>query len=297
MFSIVIPTWNNLDCLKLCVDSVRKHSAHDHEIIVHVNDGESDGTLAWVRAQGLKHSHARQNVGVCLSVNLLAAQASRDWLLYLNDDMVCCPGWDRALIEATGAAPANGLAMFFSTLVQPYDGGDSRIVVEDFGRAPAQFDEAAMLGRYSAQPRPDRPNSCSQPALVHRRWWNAVGGYSLEYGPGLSSDDDLLMKFFVVGCRTFVTVGASRVYHFAEKSTKRVRRNRGGRTFVLKWGITQQDFHRDFLARASDIPADRGLPHATLLGKLKRLSYGLADYPLGDLGAFDPAPGRHIDKA
>src|SRR5581483_11278863 len=118
MFSIVIPTWNNLECLKLCIAAVKKHSAHDHEIIVHVNDG-SDGTLDWVRAQGLKYSHARHNIGVCLSVNYLAAHASRDWLLYLNDDMVCCPGWDTALIEATQAAPANKLAMFSSTLIEP----------------------------------------------------------------------------------------------------------------------------------------------------------------------------------
>ena len=43
MFSI-IPTFNNLDYLKLCLDSIKKNSEYNHEIIVHVNDG-SDGTL------------------------------------------------------------------------------------------------------------------------------------------------------------------------------------------------------------------------------------------------------------
>ena len=43
MFSILIPSWNNLDYLRLCVDSIRKNSAHAHQVIVHVNDG-SDGT-------------------------------------------------------------------------------------------------------------------------------------------------------------------------------------------------------------------------------------------------------------
>ena len=52
MFSILIPSWNNLAYLKLCVDSIRRHSSVEHEIIVLVNDG-SDGTLAWVREQGL----------------------------------------------------------------------------------------------------------------------------------------------------------------------------------------------------------------------------------------------------
>jgi glycosyltransferase involved in cell wall biosynthesis len=56
MFSILIPTWNNLPYLKLAVDSIRRHSASAHQIIVHVNDG-SDGTRAWVREQGLNHTH------------------------------------------------------------------------------------------------------------------------------------------------------------------------------------------------------------------------------------------------
>lgn len=48
IFSILIPTWNNLPFLKICVDSIRKNSTYRHQIIVHVNDG-SDGTLEWAR--------------------------------------------------------------------------------------------------------------------------------------------------------------------------------------------------------------------------------------------------------
>jgi glycosyltransferase involved in cell wall biosynthesis len=50
MFSILIPSWNNLDLLKLCVRSIQQNSSHSHQIIIHVNDG-SDGTLEWVRTQ------------------------------------------------------------------------------------------------------------------------------------------------------------------------------------------------------------------------------------------------------
>ena len=55
LFSILIPTWNNLKFLKICVDSIRKNSTYPHEILIHVNDG-SDGTLEWVKAEGLKHT-------------------------------------------------------------------------------------------------------------------------------------------------------------------------------------------------------------------------------------------------
>ena len=43
-FSIVIPSWNNLAYLQLCIDSIKKHSKFNHEIIVHINEGV-DGTL------------------------------------------------------------------------------------------------------------------------------------------------------------------------------------------------------------------------------------------------------------
>ena len=294
MFSIVIPTWNNLEYLKLCVASIRAHSAYDHEIIIHVNDG-CDGTLEWVREENLKYSHSRDNIGVCLAVNLLSAQATREWLLYMNDDMVCCPGWDAALVEAVRAAPSP-LAMYFSTLIEPADTGNPLLVFRDCGRTPADFDETALLANYAVPERPDVLGHGSQPTLVRRTYWQMVGGYSMEFGPGLSSDDDLLMKFWVAGCRHFRVVGASRIYHFSCRSTGRVRRNRGGRTFVMKWGITQQEFKRRFLvasARGID-PASR-FPRSTVLGRMRRMAYALKDYPLGDLAAWDTGPGRHID--
>jgi GT2 family glycosyltransferase len=292
MFSIVIPTWNNLPYLKLCVDSVKKYSAYDHEIIIHVNEG-TDGTLDWVKAQGIKHSHSRQNVGVCLAVNHLAAQASCEWLLFLNDDMVCCPGWDTALIAAAASVP-NRLAMHFSTLIEPTDSGNPLVVVQDFGRVPGEFDEVRMLADHKIRPRADVMNGSSQPTLVHRTWWNVVGGNSIEFGPGMSSDDDLLMKFWVIGCRTFHVVGGSRVYHFAQTSTRRVRRNRGGRSFVMKWGITQRQFHRNYVAKSASQEIETELPEPTALSRLRRMAYAFGDYPLGDLKAWDPAPGRNF---
>ena len=45
MFSIVIPTFNNIRYLKICIESIKKNSEFNHEIIPHINEG-SDGTFA-----------------------------------------------------------------------------------------------------------------------------------------------------------------------------------------------------------------------------------------------------------
>ncbi len=43
MFLIIIPTFNNLPYLKICILSIKKNSKFEHEIITHINDG-SDGS-------------------------------------------------------------------------------------------------------------------------------------------------------------------------------------------------------------------------------------------------------------
>ena len=53
MFSIIIPTYNNLDYLKLCLMSIKKNSKYKHEIIIHINEGR-DGTLNFLQSQNYK---------------------------------------------------------------------------------------------------------------------------------------------------------------------------------------------------------------------------------------------------
>ncbi len=294
-FSIVIPTWNNLPYLKLCIKSIREHSRQPHEVIVHVNDG-SDGTLAWVREQGIRYTHSDKNVGICLSVNHLVAQVSHDWVLYMNDDMVACPGWDTALAEAVAAGDSD-LALYFSMSIQPaFEKKNPNYICKDYGSTPEDFDESGLLREYMEDTRGDIEGAASQPTLFHRKWWHMVGGYSLEFSPGMSSDMDLLMKYWVAGCRHFRIIGASRFYHFACKSTGRVRFNRGGRVFVMKWGMTEKEFYSDYILQLGQSPASGmtgKFPRATLLGRLRRLGYGLfKDYPLEGIEDWDSAPGN-----
>ncbi len=100
VFSIFIPTWNNLPYLKLCIKSLRLNSRCHHQIIVHVNEG-SDGTLEWVRSQkDLSYTYSEKNIGVCYALNQCRTLATADYFLYLNDDMFVCSGWDKELKTA-----------------------------------------------------------------------------------------------------------------------------------------------------------------------------------------------------
>lgn len=247
MFSILIPTWNNLDLLKLCVRSIQQNSSLAHQIIVHVNDG-SDGTLEWVRMQQLDHTHSSQNIGICLAVNEAAMQAKLDYILYLNDDMYCCPGWDTALIKKLNELNTD-LFMLSGTMIEPMQTSNPCVIVRDYGRSADQFAEQALLANLSGHRKPDWYGATWPPTLVHARWWFKVGGYSSEFSPGMSSDNDFSMKLWHAGCRIFLGVGDSLVYHFQAKSTGRIKKNNGGKQFLHKWGIRQSVFDRYYLRR------------------------------------------------
>lgn len=47
-----------------------------------------------------------------------------------------------------------------------------------------------------------------------------------------------------MGCRIFLSVGNSLVYHFMSKSTAKIKKNPGRAQFLHKWGITRSVFDR-----------------------------------------------------
>lgn len=285
-FSIMIPTWNNLAFLKLCVRSIRQYSSVEHEILVHVNEG-SDGTLEWVKSENIKHTHSEKNSGICMGLNQLGALATADWLVYLNDDMFCCPGWDNALIDVIQREKTDFL-MLSSLVIEPSDTNNKRVILNDCGSTSDTFDERKLLASYKNEVCDDTLGVSYQPTIVSRRLWHLVGGYSIEFSPGMASDDDFLAKLWVAGCRHYQIVQASRVYHFGCSSTGRVRKNKGARQFNIKWGLTVGEMNRDYIAKTVDPIASQHLVlKPSRLGKFRRLMYSLSGIPLEDINAWE----------
>ena len=260
MFSILIPSWNNLGFLKLCIESIEKNSAYKHEILIHVNDG-SDGTLEWVRQKGYKHTHSEENIGVCYALNGLRPLATTDYIMFMNDDMYVCPGWDTALVEEIQRI---GHKMFFlsSTLIQPRPFFCKSVIAPaNYGETVESFDEERLLREYATLPHGDRMGATWPPNVVHKDLWDLVGGYSIEFSPGMYSDPDFSAKLWMAGVRLFKGVDRSRVYHFEARSTHRIVKNDGSLQFLRKWGITSGSFIRDILHRGEpfDAPKDHTL--------------------------------------
>lgn len=261
-FSIIIPTWNNLEFLKICIESIRKNSSFEHQIIVHVNEG-SDGTLDWVKEQGIEHTYSDQNVGVCIAVNMMRTKVRKDYIFYLNDDMYVLPGWDTALVNEIESIPDN---MFYlsGTMIQPNWKLDVCINA-NYGTSPETFDEEKLLREYTSYEKEDWQGATWPPSLVHRDVWDMVGGYSVELSPGMYSDPDFTAKLWLVGVRYLKGLGNCRVYHFETKSTGRVAKNDGSLQFLMKWGMTNSTLRRDISRIGEPFSAE-------MIGKINRKS-------------------------
>ena len=146
MFSIIIPTWNNLEFLKLCVRSIKENSQLQHQILLHINDG-CDGTLDWAKKQGIEHTHSIQNIGICFAVNQAAALAKFDYIVYMNDDMYVCPEWDKILLDEIQSLSTENF-MLSSTMIEPAKSRNTCVIVEDFGSTVESFDEERLLREY-----------------------------------------------------------------------------------------------------------------------------------------------------
>ncbi len=253
MISIIIPTYNNLDYLKICLNSIKKNSAYNHEIILHINEGV-DGTLKFAEDNNIKFTYSKKNNGICVGCNQAARISTNDLLLYAHDDMYFCPDWDKFLIEEVKNINTK---MFYISGIMI--NGDPNLKGHiDFlaGENAKNFDEKKLLDNYEKLEHFDFQGSTWAPHLIHKEIWNKVGGFSEEFSPGTGSDPDLNMKLWKFGVRIFKGLSKCKVYHFGSVVTRQKEKkyltetetgSRGNKIFLLKWGISIKFFKKHYL--------------------------------------------------
>ena len=248
MFSIIIPTFNNLDYLKLCIKSIRQNSKFDHQIIPHVNVGE-DGTCDFLRDENIDFTFTNYNSGICEGMNTASKKSKFKYVLYSHDDFYFCPGWDEVLKNEVDAIGHNN---FYLSGVMMNNGP----IQFNAGSNIENFDEKKFLNEYQNYNYYDFQVSTWAPHLLHKDLWDKVGGFSEEFFPGTGSDPDLNMKLWKEGVRVFKGVNNCKVYHFGSIVTRKYKNHptiitesgsKGGKIFLLKWGITIKFFKKFYL--------------------------------------------------
>ena len=248
MFSIIIPTFNNINYLKLCISSIQKNSYFSHQIIPHVNIG-NDGTLEYLKKINLDYTFTDYNSGICEGMNKAAKKAKFNYILYSHDDFYFCPEWDKVMVDEVNKIGHN---KFYLSGIMMNNGP----IKFNCGSDLKEFDEKKLLENYKKVNHFDFQGSTWAPHLIHKDVWNTVGGFSEEYYPGTGSDPDLNMKLWEEGVRIFKGLNNSKVYHFGSIVTRRYKNHptiktesgsQGGKIFLLKWGISIKFFKKFYL--------------------------------------------------
>jgi len=251
MFSILIPTYNNLEYLKVCINSIRKNSKFNHQIIVHVNEGK-DGTLGYIKNSNLEFTFSDQNIGMPKALNKASKLSKNDFILISHDDFYYCPGWDEELMNNVNIINHKNFYLS-STMV-----GAGQVSF-DAGQTIETFDEVKLLNNLDNIKTIDFQGTTKCPGLIHKEIWEKVGGWSEEFSPTGGDDTDFAMKLWKIDIRIFKGLGKSLAYHFGSITTRKKDKSlftylgsRGNKIFLKKWGISINFFEKFYLNSGLD---------------------------------------------
>jgi len=266
MFSILIPTYNNLEYLKVCINSIRKNSKFNHQIIIHVNEGK-DGTLGYIKDSNLEFTFSDQNIGMPKALNKASKLSKKDYILISHDDFYYCPGWDEELINNVNSINHKNFYLS-STMV-----GAGQVEF-DAGQTIDTFDEEKLLNNLEKIKTINFQGTTKCPGLIHKDIWERVGGWSEEFSPTGGDDTDFARKLWEIEIRIFKGLGKSLAYHFGSITTRKKDKslftylgNKGNKIFLLKWGMSINFFEKFYLK--SGLDKNKKLIFTKHLGELK----------------------------
>lgn len=192
--SIIMGTHNSLEVLQRGIESVLKQTPPGYELIV-VDNASTDGTgvyLASLDYPHLKVIHNDENKSYSVFNNQGQQLATRDYVLYLNDDIEAFPGWLEPLIDTLDRNPrvgAVGSRLLYPNGTVQHDG--TMFKKEDLTPyhlnmgGPVPSDESAF-----------EVDALTAACLLVRK---ELAGFSEDYVRGYYEDTDLSMRIKLQG--------------------------------------------------------------------------------------------------
>jgi GT2 family glycosyltransferase len=263
MITFCISTYNNLEYLKIAVDSVRKNSYYkDSPFIIHAENC-TDGTDEWLEENAERYNleyYIDKNespIGIGGGMNFCADRVKTEYIMFLHSDFYVTPNWDKALMDTHNKYPNEKLWVNSHRLEpQMFPNSQSRpgtvVVPKDvFGAYHYDFN-SELFDKYAKQFTEDNdfeiPKGEGVSGLIKKEHWDEIGGNDPLFAPASYDDMDLFLRMLQNGFR-FILPTTSLVWHFGARGSHRLEEN-DGRTserqikaeqaniqkWVSKWG-------------------------------------------------------------
>jgi GT2 family glycosyltransferase len=221
-FTIGIPTWNRIEFLKLCIESLLKNSYYGfkHEIRIHIN-GCTDGTREYLDKmcslyENIKYTYSPKNLGIVEGHNIAIADGTKHFIVMPDNDIFFFPNWDLELVKFAEENGADKTWWLNPMPVEPHGSNICCIAPKNYGLTPKQFNhKQALTDMHILQTTKIPLNSNCTPICLWREPFEKIGGLNKDLEIGIGLEDDLAIRYYrEIGCRNFVVVPKSLVYHF-----------------------------------------------------------------------------------
>lgn len=216
MISVIIPTYKSPDALDLCLRSAIETQTHINEIIV-VVDGfyELNQDVLKKYSKHIETLDLVENVGLPRATNLGVYNASKEFILIVNDDNVFPKGWDCFLLETYVSG-----SVVSPNQIEPYPSMFKQFIIKDLGRNPSTFDLNRFY-KYAQDMSKDltEESGSTLPIFMRKIDYLKVGGWDESYPGPWVVDWEFFMKCEMNGMKMLRTYRCN-FYHFVSLSTK-----------------------------------------------------------------------------
>jgi len=263
MLTFCISTYNNLEYLKIAIDSVRTNSYYkDAPFIIHAENC-TDGTNEWLSENKKKYNLEYyidindSPKGIGGGMNFCADRVQTEYIMFLHSDFYVTKDWDKSLFELFDKYPNEKLwvnswrvepAMFPGSETTP---GNIVVDKETFGEYYDNFN-SNLFDNWSLMFVTDNdieiPRGLGVSCLIRKSDWDELGGNDPQFAPTSWDDHDLFLRMYLAQFK-FVTTSKSLIYHFGARGSHRLEENnnkssdrqmlaeqRNAQKFYNKWG-------------------------------------------------------------
>lgn len=208
--SVVIPNYNGMKYLKICLDSLLTQTLQEFDVIC-VDNGSSDGSVEFVEKEYpfVQMIKLRTNTGFCHAVNVGIQHAKTEYVLLLNNDTQAEPEFLKEMLKGI-----DGKKHIFSgsaKILQYHD----RTKMDDAGDLYNALGWAFARGKGKLETIYDKPvkifSSCGAAVILRRQEALEIGLFDEEHFAYLE-DMDIGYRARIAGYENWYFPKA-RVYH------------------------------------------------------------------------------------
>lgn len=212
--SVIIPTFNQWEYTRQCLESIRQFTATSYEIII-VDNGSTDETVTSLKQMDdVILIENDTNKGFPAACNQGLARAKGEQMLLLNNDVVVSAGWLQNLLACLYANPLHGAV---GPVTNNISGNQIR---------PQLYQTLAEFQEFARQFNQSDPRKWSYSLrlvgfclLIRREIYENVGPFDEQFGKGNFEDDDYSLRIRRAGYK-LVIAGDTYIHHFGSVTNR-----------------------------------------------------------------------------